>query len=320
MKNIIFGLLIALVSSSLYGQSTSNLIVFSEEAIPFYLILNGVRQNENPETNIRVESLSQPYYTTKIIFNDETIEPIEKKMLMVMDADGANAEVTYKIKRDKKDRLKLKWFSGVSIKEAPAPPNNVTIVQYNTTPLPAITYTETTTTTTTTPTGGNSNSSTESLDVGINIGGVNLDMGVKIEESSGQSTEVRSSTHTTTTTTTTGDPSATPVNNPMPNYSGPIGCAAAPMTMYDFNGVKSSIASKTFEDDKLTVAKQVANANCLTAEQVTQITRLFEYEDTRLQFTKMAYARTYDIGDYYKVNDAFEYDSSIEELDAFIGN
>jgi len=43
----------------------------------------------------------------------------------------------------------------------------------------------------------------------------------------------------------------------------------------------------------------------------------FSFEDTKLEFAKYAYERTYDIGNYYKLNDAFSFESSIEELNEY---
>jgi hypothetical protein len=37
-----------------------------------------------------------------------------------------------------------------------------------------------------------------------------------------------------------------------------------------------------------------------------------------LDFAKFAYERTFDIDNYYKVNDAFTFDGSIDDLNAFI--
>ena len=45
----------------------------------------------------------------------------------------------------------------------------------------------------------------------------------------------------------------------------------------------------------------------------------FDFEDTKLQFAKYAYGHTYDINNFYMVNDAFEFESSIEELNRAIG-
>jgi hypothetical protein len=43
-----------------------------------------------------------------------------------------------------------------------------------------------------------------------------------------------------------------------------------------------------------------------------------DFEDTKLQYAKFAYNKTYDIGNYYKLNDAFDFSSSIDELNAYI--
>jgi len=44
----------------------------------------------------------------------------------------------------------------------------------------------------------------------------------------------------------------------------------------------------------------------------------FTFEDTKLQFAKFAYGRTFDIGNYFVVNNAFDFSSSVDELNAFI--
>ena len=45
---------------------------------------------------------------------------------------------------------------------------------------------------------------------------------------------------------------------------------------------------------------------------------LFTFEDTRLDLAKYAYGHTFDIGNYYKLNDAFTFESSIDELNKYI--
>ena len=44
----------------------------------------------------------------------------------------------------------------------------------------------------------------------------------------------------------------------------------------------------------------------------------FDFESTKLEYAKFAYDFTYDKGNYFKVNDAFDFESSIEELDEYI--
>ena len=71
MKTILTITILALLSISSFAQ-TSNLTIFSEDRNPFYLVLDGIRQNETPETNVRVDFLSNNYYTAKIIFAEQS--------------------------------------------------------------------------------------------------------------------------------------------------------------------------------------------------------------------------------------------------------
>ena len=87
-----------------------------------------------------------------------------------------------------------------------------------------------------------------------------------------------------------------------------------------FENAKKSIASKDFEDSKIKIAKQIINTNCLLSSQVKEIMMLFDFENTRLELAKYAYGYTYDLGNYYIVNDAFDFESSIDELNEYINS
>lgn len=104
----------------------------------------------------------------------------------------------------------------------------------------------------------------------------------------------------------------------MPGYTGPVGCAQAPLTSAEFEGMLTAVGDKAFEDARMSTAKTTANNRCFTAEQVKQLMDLFHFEDSRLDFAKFAYDRTHDIGNYHKVKEAFRFESSVEELDKYI--
>lgn len=86
----------------------------------------------------------------------------------------------------------------------------------------------------------------------------------------------------------------------------------------DFKDLKNSLSNKSFEDSKLTLAKQITKKNCLTAMQIKKIMLTFDFEDTKLEFAKHAYASCYNPENYWKVNDAFEFEMTIDELNEFI--
>lgn len=148
------------------------------------------------------------------------------------------------------------------------------------------------------------------VDINMNMGGMGIDMNVNV-------TETYSETHTTTTTTTSTSGGGGADHYVMSGYGGAIGCPW-PMEEGQFADAQRSVASKDFEDSKLTIAKQITGSNCLTADQVRRMMNEFDFEDSKLEYAKFAYGKTYDIGNYYKLNDAFDFESSIDELNEYI--
>jgi len=111
----------------------------------------------------------------------------------------------------------------------------------------------------------------------------------------------------------TGAPIPPPV--PMGQPTNPCGM---PMTNSDFQYAKNTIAGKSFEESKLQIAKQIAKDNCMLASQVREIMLLFNFEDSKLDFAKFAYTKCVNRGNYFEVNNAFNFESSIDDLNNFI--
>ena len=135
------------------------------------------------------------------------------------------------------------------------------------------------------------------------------------------STYEESTTITTTTTTTTSGGNGTMGYTPTGGGCGTVlqpttGCY--PMNDYDFLEAKESVGDKTFSDSKMTLAKQITRNNCLTAAQIMQMMGEFSFESSKLEYAKFAYDFCFDRNNYYKVNDAFTFSSSIDELDEYI--
>jgi hypothetical protein len=295
-----------MVFSGLAAAQTSNAIIFTENGERFTVILNGLRQNPNPETNVKIEGLNAEFYKVKIIFEDAALG--ERNFNLSIQQ---GTETTYVIKRNNKNEYVFRPMSMVEIAQAPPTPSGSVVVPYNSNPVPAPATVTQQTTTTTTTTGG---PGTGNVTMGVNIsetgGAINMNVS-GFEEESGSVT----TTHQTTVVTTT----STPPPPVLPGYNGPIGCPV-PMLPGDFDSMKGSIESKSFEDSKLTIAKQIMNSNCLLSSQVKEVMLLFSFEDTRLDFAKYAYGKTYDIGNYYKVNDAFTFETSIDDLNDYISS
>ncbi len=86
----------------------------------------------------------------------------------------------------------------------------------------------------------------------------------------------------------------------------------------EFNRAISSIKNKSFAEEKMIIANQVLNANCLYVDQVRKVMDQFTYEDDKLEFAKKAYHKTIDQHNYYQLNDGFTYSDSVQALNSYI--
>lgn len=304
-------LIIAFLSLGLQVMAqTNNLIVFDQQGEKFWAILNGMKQNADPQTNVKIEGLNANTYKLKLIFQDSTKPAIDKTVYY----QNMGTEETMNVVVKNNGERVLRYVSAVPLAQAAPPMQGQSVVNYGVAPTQSVggsTTVVTQQTTTTSPDGGAS--------VGMNVNGVSMGMNVT-------GVQAQQTTVTTTTTTSTGDASynqgAPPPTNSgyvMPGYNGPVGCPM-PMSHEDFESAKNTIASKDFENTKLDIAKQIVSSNCLLAEQVRAIMKLFTFENSKLEFAKFAYAHTYDKGNYFKVNDAFQFDSSASDLSSYISS
>jgi hypothetical protein len=233
---IILTFLILFIGPALKAQMTS-LIFFSEKGEHFSVKLNGILQNEKPETNIKITSVPAFFYKVNILFENPKIPEINKTLSF-----QEGSETSFTIRNNQIEN---------------SPPDQ-DVIMFRTVPA-------------------------------------------------GESIEInRQNTYT-----------PHHQHYEMPGYTGEVGCPY-PMSDSDFQDLKKTISSKSLEDSKLSIAKQVTSANCLFSSEVKEIMHLFSFEATRLEFAKFAYRYTFDVGNYYKVNEAFQFESSISELNKYI--
>ncbi len=382
-------------------KAQNNLVVFSENGEKFFLIINGVKQNLEPETNVKVTDLIQPNYKAKIVFEDKAKGVVDQNIYFMQDAEPVkNYEFVYSVGMKKKGLYKARPVSAVAIGPQTKTENDQTVVHYTTT--------EPTQSNNNVISDGNSsstiniaddgthmnnsgsnnnanvgmnvnvnennmgmntggsitmsgsagtNANSNGANVSMNVNGANMNINVN-ENNLGMNsggnvkadgmTTTSSKTVTTTTKkssngTTTIAQSTTVSGTSSGNMSdatstktktrtqtkttdgyevGTVvdnskGCKVG-MSSSDFNTAKESINGKSFEDSKLTMSKQILDNNCVTSAQVKEIMGLFSFENNKLDLAKYAYGRTVDKNNYYMVNDAFTFESSIAELDKHI--
>ena len=319
MKNYFLSLIVLIITVTATNAQTANAIIFSENGEQFTVTLNGALQNVQPTTNIKLSNLNAEWYKMKINFINPSLG-LKDFNLGVSLGNERNLELHKK----NNGEYSLRMISEVPISQAAPTQSGQIEVVYGMNNNQGSTTTTITQQTTTTNMGGNPQNGNVNIGMSINGAGVGISV-------SGVDSDLPTSTTTiTTTTTTTGStgnynnaPQQRNSNNPphyiMPDYNGPIGCPY-PMSREDFIEAKSSISSKDFEDTKMTVAKLVVGNNCLTCKQVKEIMMLFTFENTKLDFAKFSYGYTFDIGNYYKLNDAFTFSSSVDELNKYINS
>jgi hypothetical protein len=316
MKKLIYITGFILFAMAVKAQD-NNAILFTENGERFQVVLNGILQNSNPETNVKLTQLPANHYKCRIMFADKNLGYMDFNMYF----PDPSTEVTWNIKKNNKGEYVTRWVSSVPLEQStPAAPSQ-TVVIYTATP--AVSTTTTTVQQTHTTTGSPDD---VNINVGVNAGGEggNISIHASGMDGSNQQTGYSSTTTTTTTHTVTTTSSAPPVDPAPPvvyvtGYNGKIGCPV-PLSPGEFSEMKESIRSKDFENTKLTIAKQILQNNCLTSSQVREVMTLFDFENTKLDYAKYAYGHTYDIGNYYKVNDAFEFESSVDELNKYISS
>lgn len=307
---------------------TSDIIVFSEAGEKFTLVIDGAVQNEEPATRVEARGIRNTTPMLVVNFADASMPALKQNGWMEHGQEYTMV-ITTNRKGAKVLRLRGQVAQGTSAAQpavkaapaefrddvsAPAATHDVVV-----TDVPATV--KSTTTTTVTEDGADGG-----VSMSIDINGMGMNVAVK--DGTGNTTTSTTTTTTTTTTTSSSDQSTMRSHHrsvpdravPTPETTETVvadGCGA-PMTGSDFESAKSSIASKGFEDTKLTLAKQIIGGNCLSSEQVKTVMGLFGFEDTKLDFAKFAYDHVSDRKNYYKVNDAFGFSSSIDDLNEYI--
>ncbi|HOU98967.1 MAG TPA: DUF4476 domain-containing protein [Bacteroidales bacterium] len=318
------------VYSFTHAQS-GYLSFYSQDGDKFWVVIDGKKINKEPQYNVDKFPVEMKWGKAKIIFEDTKKGTIDKTY-QVVDVDGNSCYVKYMIRKNKKGKYEIRDIDATweVINNSGASSVSQQTQQTQQTQQPSTqqsgtqTHTVQQTTTVTDPaTNANIN-----MGVGVNVtetqDGVNMNISMPGVQTSTQTSGVSTQVTTTTTTNQTiqqGQTTIKPKPQPVPQQEvKPAGGCVNPMSDVDFQSAKKTISSKSFEDSKLTLAKQIVSANCVLSSQVKEILDVFGFESTRLEFAKFAYKYTYDKKNYYKVNEGFKFESSIDELNEFINS
>jgi hypothetical protein len=87
---------------------------------------------------------------------------------------------------------------------------------------------------------------------------------------------------------------------------------------YTFGKIKAAIKDAYYDNQMLTTAKAVMKNNMFTTSQLTELCKLFGYDNYRLDFAKFAYDYCVDKNLYFTLGDTFSYSSYKTSLMTFL--
>ena len=184
MKNIF---LLILVASSFATFSQSNFTVFNNGGQSFYVILNGIKQNSLPQTNVVVGGLKNAAYAVKLIFADGKTADIDKNFFIENPSD-ITTKIVFKKGKGKLQLISMEPTLGFSTSTSVITyrPDNSAIfsdavvvpVSNSNTNSGTITTVETTTTQTTTTNQGTNGQGNTTIVVNDNTNPANVNMNI----------------------------------------------------------------------------------------------------------------------------------------------
>jgi len=73
-RNLLFVFAFFAMQTNIKAQIVNNLVIFSNEGQPFTLILDGLKENQTPQTNVRVVGLDLKAYQVKVIYENPKLK------------------------------------------------------------------------------------------------------------------------------------------------------------------------------------------------------------------------------------------------------
>mgnify|MGYP000061542839 FL=1 len=97
---------------SILAVAQSNLTIFNNGGQQFYAILNGIKQNSQPQTNVYISGIKNGGYSLKIIFADGKTADVDKNLFIDAPSD-ITTRITFKKGKGKLQLVSLVATEGV---------------------------------------------------------------------------------------------------------------------------------------------------------------------------------------------------------------
>ena len=269
-----------IISSCLFAQS--NFTVFNNNGQTFYVILNGVKQNSLPQTNVVVSGLVNSAYSVKLIFSDGKTADIDKNFFI-----DSPCDITTRI-IFKKGKGKLKLISQIKTQGTPT---GETVINYR--PDNNASFSD----------GsvgigfiGNSTTTTGETETNMNQSG-NGSVTIKVMPNTSNDTVIN---------TTPNSVSQIAVN---------LGCKN---TLTNSSVFIEDLKLQSFEDDRLDALKLALVNTCLYSADAEKIMDLFTFDANQLSAAKLLFDRLLDKDKASSLTKHITFDSTKMEFRNYI--
>lgn len=220
-KIVLFSLFTCLCSLGFLAQKTSNFVIFSDDASLFYVIVNGIKQNIEPRSNVKITGLTNNANQVTVIFSNEKNGSLKKSIYF----QEMGYEATARITKTKKG-YKMRYFGEVPIDGSTnATPNQWTTTYHTTEPTAA---------TVVTPVDNSWNTTTNSNPSGT---------GTTTQTGGTNSNTASTETNTTATTGTITSNTNTVTTNTVNPSAVDMSYTWTPGMMYNFSAIQTDDVS-----------------------------------------------------------------------------
>lgn len=339
-----FTLLLSIIAFGTFGQ-TSNLIVFNNSGQQFFVILNGIKQNSLPKTNVKIEGLAPAAYKVKIIFADGRTGDIDKSVFL----DSAmeySAQIV--LKKGKKGKLRL--FDMVALNTSPygdgaetityrPTDNSVYSDQQNSSVQGNVQINQNGTTHTHAdgtvhdqnhkPIQQSTTNANPSMNgTHTHVDGTVHDHNHKpVKNPTTNTNPAMNGTHTHADGTVhdhnhnvVNPPVATPssglIGQATVNVDGSLTCSSAlPSIDHIIEGIKAA----TYSSDQVNFVQNALKTSCINSDQAYRIVNTFTFDGDKIKIAKFCFDHMTDKSNASKLLSLFQFSSSKDELKKYVG-
>lgn len=307
MKLFVNSLLATFFVASVFSQG-NDIVVFTMESEPFYVVLNGVRQNEHPETNVRIENVNGEFHRLRIIFDNADYAPVDQSINFFEKDSEVKVEMIFR-----KNRFRAR-FLGEAKKEkneAQVAVNYATEEGSSNSPVQTKSA-EPNRSSSSVKVGGNSteskqSSSQTSVKIEVSESGIKKEININNKE--------LDENWETTVQQTAKETEVEENYTYLPNGSM---CQRPSLSQKDYLNFRYAIEEENmFNREKFIV--QFFSENCMTAAQVAGIVQM-EYSTVKpYEVAKSGYRHTWDTENYDVVISSLKSENDRKKLINFLG-